>query len=483
MKVKLKTKTFLVSLLFISLSLLCCHKKMGHSGDITSIDFSPNGEILASGSEDFGKKNDFIKLWDVKTGKEIKTLQGHSTGVTSVDFSPDGEILTSGGRDNTIRLWNVKTGKEIKTLQGHSSDVTSVDFSPNGEILASGSRDGFIKLWDVKTGKDTKTLKGHPTGVTSVDFSPNGEILASGGRDGFIKLWDIETGEDIRTLRGPSLGVMSIKFSSDGKTLTSGGKDNQYIRGDNLQLWNVDTANKIEAFWTCYGNVYSIAFHPNNKILASAGEGRFVKIWNLEMCEEIKNFRVNRSTGVSSVNFSPDGKIIASASGKSIRLGNFQTQKINTNLTKFYNEDFNNDIFSSQGPSWIRFQADKNQIFINKKNELELKFDKKEWTGTYYKFPNYVAKGVYEFIIIAKAEKQNSRIDIYDPIREKMLFFTKINTSKEFKQYFFRVKMPSKENHTLWLYFHQSNKEEIGGKLIIRELKIALRHLSKGKNH
>ncbi|MHC5833923.1 MAG: WD40 repeat domain-containing protein, partial [Nostoc sp.] len=80
-----------------------------------------------------------INLWDVSTGKAIKTLTGHSSPVYSVGFSPDGKTLASGSGDNTIKLWDVSTGKAIKTLTGHSSLVYSVGFSPDGKTLASGS--------------------------------------------------------------------------------------------------------------------------------------------------------------------------------------------------------------------------------------------------------------------------------------------------------------------------------------------------------
>ena len=87
------------------------------------------------------KKTLHIKLWSVKTGKEIKTLVGHSCMVLSVAFSPDGKTVVSGSRDNNIKLWSVETGQEIKTLVGHSNYVTSVAFSPDGKTVVSGSGD------------------------------------------------------------------------------------------------------------------------------------------------------------------------------------------------------------------------------------------------------------------------------------------------------------------------------------------------------
>jgi serine/threonine protein kinase len=200
----------------------------GHAWQVTSLSFSPDGRLLASGSND-----NTIKLWRVADGLEVRTLTGHASSVNSVVFSPDGSLLASGSDDETIKLWRVADGALVRTLTGDTGAVSSVSFSPDGSLLASGSGDGTIKLWRVSDGLEVRTLTGHTGGVNSVSFSPDGSLLASGSGDKTIKLWRVADGLEVRTLTGHTDWVRSVSFSSDGSLLASGSEDRT------IKLWQV----------------------------------------------------------------------------------------------------------------------------------------------------------------------------------------------------------------------------------------------------
>ncbi|MCA2717734.1 hypothetical protein [Microcystis sp. M169S2] len=301
----------------------------GHDEPVNSVDFSPDGKTLVSSSFSWDKEDEdtgmsgsgdkTIKLWNVETGQEIRTLKGHDDYVLSVNFSPDGKTLVSGSIDKTIKLWNVETGKEIRTLKGHDNTVISVNFSPNGKTLVSGSGDKTIKLWNVETGQEIRTLKGHDYPVRSVNFSPDGKTLVSGSADNTVKLWNVETGEEIRTLKGHDSYVRSVNFSPDGKTLVSGSADNT------VKLWNVETGEEIRTLKGHDSYVNSVNFSPDGKTLVSGSADNTVKLWNVETGEEIRTLK-GHDNFVYSVNFSPDGKTLVSGSDdNTIKLWNLGT--------------------------------------------------------------------------------------------------------------------------------------------------------------
>ena len=214
----------------------------GHTFDVISIAFSPDGKTLASGSADE------LRLWDTNTGKHKIHAHADSPGtwggVLSVAFSPDGSTLASGSLDNTIRLWDTTTGKHKHMLatdrQNRISEIImSVVFSPDGNTLASGKAliersGGTIHLWNATTGeRKQQALIGHTGSLVCGAFSPDGNIFASGSWEGTIPLWDTTTGEHKHTLRGHTNSVWSVAFSPDGSTLASGSLDNT------IRLWEL----------------------------------------------------------------------------------------------------------------------------------------------------------------------------------------------------------------------------------------------------
>lgn len=294
----------------------------GHSDFIESVVFCPDGKLIASGSRD-----GIIKLWEVTSGRELRTFLGHSKGELSIEFSPDGKTLASGSWDKTIRLWDVASGKQLRMLTGHSREIAAITFSPDGKILASGSWDKTIKLWDVASGKEVRTLIGHDYFVYSISFSKDGKTLASGSLR-VIKFWDVESGKEIRSLTGHSHHVLSVLFSPDKKKLASSSPDGT------TRLWDVVSGQEIYSL-TIYSR--SIGFSPDGKLLAGGSNNGSIRLWDVESGKEVRSIEASYRS-LKSLSFSPDGKILASGDdAEDIRLWDVESGK---NLKTFARHSF-----------------------------------------------------------------------------------------------------------------------------------------------
>jgi RNA polymerase sigma factor (sigma-70 family) len=334
---------------------------------LTAVAVCPNGKVLAAA---WGEG---LQLWDVRTAKELRTLE--SGLVFALAFTPDGKHLASGsGRDGDIRIFDVASGLELRRLPWHPNGVTHLACQPGGKVIVSASLsagvpgllvnvgdlttgkqlssvfhpidpplalspDGktlaaggvgkaTVLLLDVMTGKEVCGFAGHPHGVNAVTFSPDGQTVASTGPDETIRWWDRATGKVIRkvTWRGPRAVPINwpgrLAFTPDGKTLVASCGDST------LRLWDMATGKQRQGPEGHEGGVDAVALSPDGKTLAScSGEDHTARLWDAATGRPLHVLR--HPASVRRVLFSPDGKRILSGGGDgAVRVWDAATGKV-----------------------------------------------------------------------------------------------------------------------------------------------------------
>jgi WD40 repeat protein len=240
-----------------------------------------------------------------KAPPELVAVFGQSHtgwGVTSVAITPDGQTLAA-AIDRTINLWSLADGRLQHTCVGHESDVLAIAFSPDGKLLASeSSEDRTVRLWQIATGKEVGPLRGPKLPYCwGLAFSPDGRLLASCSYDGSVQLWDVVSHRIRRVLHGHVGMASRVAFSPDGKWLASAGEVDQRIR-----LWEVASGWQVDEFRPEKPNrLTDVAFSPDGRSLAAAGS-EHTEVWELATRQRRVPLRIG-----CVLSFRPDGRVLA----------------------------------------------------------------------------------------------------------------------------------------------------------------------------
>lgn len=356
---------------------------IGHTEKIASVAISADNRYILTGSYDSN-----AKLWEVDSGKEVKTFTSPTGSISSVAFSPDGRSVLLGSLGWVANLFDLQTGEESQRYDvDQETEVLALAYSPQGRFLALGCDNKVIHLWNLKT-KKKLVLAGHTGAVTSVAFSADERYLLTGSADQTAIVWDLQktTSQQIQTLRAHTASVNAVAIAPDGRTLLTGCEDGQamlwtlgrdtplgnlgeghygavntvvfakdglscFTGSDDAQIkqWDVSTRQETNLLWLHNWPVTSLAVSADGRYLVSGSSDKTALMWNITSGLPVQGFRGHSTVAANAVFGAEDKEILTVTLAGSIRRWDTQSLQV-------ANSQFRDDI---NGFTKITFSPDR----------------------------------------------------------------------------------------------------------------------------
>ena len=274
---------------------------------LVGLSYSPEGDRIAAGSWDF-----CVFVWETSGGEPLTLAvpdEGRYNAVDDAVWSPDGRLVAGACKDRTARVWDASTGELVATLRGHTDAVSKLAFTSAGDALATASRDGTLRLWNSADWSERALLLGHADDVVGLAFAPDGSRLWSCATDGSVRVWDATT----TWYSGPALRASDacyvVRFAPDGHRLASCSYDGR------VHVWSTDTLELL-ASWQAHPrekSCHALDWSRDGRLLFSGSYDGTVAVWDSVTQEE--RGRLEHEGGVYWLEVSPDGRLLAAASG------------------------------------------------------------------------------------------------------------------------------------------------------------------------
>jgi WD40 repeat protein len=313
---------------------------------------------------------------------------GWAQEISSLCFSPDGRTLASAGGENRIRVWDVNSGDELLHNSAQICPTSSIVFSPDSATLITGSMNGNLIFWDPRSGTERRRIAAHQTPIMGLTISPDGATLLTESQNGPAKFWDVLTGKMLRQVQLPrDHGENALEFSPDGRMILTGGPPHRLIdvvacreraqlprdEADNaarptsvkfvpgrpsliasygaylLECFVATgrTIRRIEKPWVKnHGYGASLAISPDGSHIVTGDQDENARLLDFETGKEAGRFVAPGAKGIALLAFSPDGRLIAASSDRSLWLWNVTSGRLLQTLVQIHRGEIKSLTFS-----------------------------------------------------------------------------------------------------------------------------------------